>query len=226
MSFPENDNQFQEHVLSEVRNEGDSWTFVVNGSLCLSVSKVDGVNPQPGNKVRYYGGGTFVRGVFVEGQKVYYKTAAEQKAEDAASSARRDKEKREAFERDRPLIDARVSALPEVFQQRLHRFRDGNPDFRWKFEGYELFTCEQAVVFATACPTLEKLEAFRNMSYQDQLKTVPGMSDGHSGNTFGCAIRLAYWYIIKPENVALEHGAMVPLVGCVEYGCTHSNSDQ
>lgn len=37
----------------------------------------------------------------------------------------------------------------------------------------------------------------------------------------GLALRLAYWYLTKRENVVREHGALVPLVGCEAYGCTH-----
>lgn len=45
--------------------------------------------------------------------------------------------------------------------------------------------------------------------------------DGHSGNTFGCAARLAYHYLTEQENIVREHGALVPLVGCEKYGCPH-----
>lgn len=222
--YPAGDNEFFERTLTEVRDEGDSIQLTTDiGSI--NAPKVAGVEPKVGQIVRYYGRGFgySVRGIFVDGKKLTYKTAEQEEADHRASVLQREKEQKEAFERERPLIDARVSALPEVFQKRLQRFRAGNPDFRWKFEGYELFTCEQAVLFAAACPTRDKLEEFRKMSWDDQLKAVPGMSDGHSGNTFGCAVRLAYWYVTKPENVVLEHGAMVPLVGCRDYGCTHES---
>lgn len=45
------------------------------------------------------------------------------------------------------------------------------------------------------------------------------ISEGHSGNTFGMACRLAYLYLTEPENVIKLHGALAPLVGSKEYGC-------
>lgn len=57
--------------------------------------------------------------------------------------------------------------------------------------------------------------------YAVEREIVPALSDGHSGNSHGMMLRLAWWYLTKPENVAREHGALVPLVGCDSYGCTH-----
>lgn len=225
--YPADDTQYKDHVLEDVRDEGDAWTFVVDGSLCLSVTKVEGIEPKKGQTVRYYGRGFghTVRGVFVEGKKIRYMTEAEEEQAHREYVQQQDEQRRADFEKNRASYDARYAALPDVFQKRLDRFRAGNPDFRHKFEPYEMFTCEQAVLFATHLKTVEGLENFRKLPWEEQLKAVPGMDDGHSGNTFGCAIRLAYWYITKPENVVLEHGAMVPLVGCREYGCTHESQE-
>lgn len=54
-----------------------------------------------------------------------------------------------------------------------------------------------------------------------QRAVLPTLFDGHSGNSFGMALRLAYHYLTNPENVFLEHGALTPLVGCDDYGCRH-----
>jgi hypothetical protein len=50
---------------------------------------------------------------------------------------------------------------------------------------------------------------------------VLGVSDGHSGNTFGCALNLAILYLNEPEFVVKQHGALAVLVGCEKYGCPH-----
>lgn len=57
--------------------------------------------------------------------------------------------------------------------------------------------------------------------YPLEREIIPALSGGHSGNSHGAMIRLAWWYLTKPENVEREHGALVPLVGCESYGCTH-----
>lgn len=225
--FPENDNQFMEHTLTNVTVEGDR--FVLESECgCLSVEKVPGVEPKKGDTCRYYGKGFGypVRGVYVNGQKLRYQTEEQLDEEHRQNVEKRKQESRDAFERDKAEIDKRVEALPAVFQRRLDRFRAGNPNFRWEFEGYELFSCEQAVVFAEALKTKEALAEFGKLPYEEQMKLVPAMSDGHSGNTFGAALRLAFWFVTNPENVVREHGAMVPLVGCKQYGCTHEPQAQ
>jgi hypothetical protein len=55
-------------------------------------------------------------------------------------------------------------------------------------------------------------------------KQLLGMANGHSGNTFGCALHLAFVYTEAPEFVVEQHGALTPLVGCEAYGCPHEES--
>ena len=73
--------------------------------------------------------------------------------------------------------------------------------------------------------TTEKIKEFHDLSWEEQLKLIPEDQkeafSGHSGNTFGSACRLANHYLTNQENVILEHGALVYLVGCEEYGCLH-----
>lgn len=127
----------------------------------------------------------------------------------------------EEFQRNREGMDKRVAALPEVFRARIQKFRKTNKDFRWKFEGYELFTCEEAIKIAAHCKTLDKVKAFHELPWEEQQKA--GISDQHSGNTFGMSCRLAMWFLTQPENVTKEHGALVGLVGCENYGCPHES---
>ena len=70
-------------------------------------------------------------------------------------------------------------------------------------------------------------QALNSKAYDYDYKrqqTLIGSDGGHSGNTFGMAMRLAWLYIEHPDFVAKEHGAMVPLVGCKDYGCTHEEA--
>ena len=110
------------------------------------------------------------------------------------------------------------ASLPKCFQERIDKFRTNNDRFRIDYESYEVFCCEQAVVIANACKTPEEIQVFASKKWDEQLKQVPELSDGHSGNTFGASCHLAHWYLSNPENVIKMHGALSPLVGSDEYG--------
>ncbi len=88
-----------------------------------------------------------------------------------------------------------------------------------EFGGYELAACEEAVRIAKVCETEEEVRRFGALSFDEQKAMVPCMDDGHSGNTFGMAVRLALHFVTKPENVWLDHAAIAALVGCYEAGC-------
>jgi hypothetical protein len=47
---------------------------------------------------------------------------------------------------------------------------------------------------------------------------VTGLSDGHSGNTHGASYSLARLYLVAPERVPDQYGALAPLVGSEAYG--------
>ena len=115
-------------------------------------------------------------------------------------------------------MDAQYDALPQYFKDRIDRFRANNDRFRIDYEGYELFCCEQAVIIANALKSSEAVKEFNDLKWEEQFKAVPEISHDHSGNTFGCSVQLAYWYLKEPEVVAKLHGALSPLVGSKEYG--------
>jgi hypothetical protein len=201
-----------------------------HGTLFLS----DGVNVDLpiGATVEYWGKGFgyTIRGAAVDGHVLYYRTATEQKAKDEADKQIREDKKRAEFEHNRSKLDADYNSLPETFKARIDRFRNGNPDFRWEYESYEMMCCTEALKIAKYCsinriaddeePTAaENILAYRNLPYEDQEKA--GISDGHSGNSLGMAIRLAYLWVTDPGFVEFEHGALTMLVGCEDYGCTH-----
>jgi len=167
-----------------------------------------------------------VRGVFVDGKKVYYRTAAEEGERHRQWVADEKAKKQAEAAKNAPEVDARISKLPQPFQDRIHAFRERNPEFRAEFESYELFCCEQAVVISGALKTPEAIEAFSKESYEAQKAMVPGIDDNHSGNTFGFSIRLAHLLASDHnETIKKSHGAMCPLVGCGTYGCYASSPE-
>lgn len=217
------DVQYKEHRITKVQANSGGWVITVDSGWCFGVPSHSPVKPTVGAVARFYGRGDGhqVRGLTINGVTVFYRSEAEQKAENQREAKEREKAERQEFEDSRAEFDAKYAALPEVFQRRLDRFRAGNPDFRWKFEGYEMFCCTQALAFAAQFPTEKELDAWSLMPYEKQKAACPAMEDGHSGNTFGCAVLLAKAYLSRPELVPLIHGALTPLVGCEAYGCTH-----
>lgn len=152
------------------------------------------------------------------GREVFYRTEAEQEEKHRQDVEEHHRQDRAEFEKNRADWDRRVAALPAAFQKRIDKFRTNNPDFRWKYEKYELFVCEEAVKLAKALGSVDAIRAFSEKPYKDQLKMV-SIDSGHNGNTFGMACKLAVLFLSDPEGVVKLHGALAPLVGSEEYGC-------
>lgn len=220
MSYPKDD-QWTEYTVEKVHHyDSGGWEVGLDSGWCFFIPADSPVEPRVGMKLRQYGKGFgyCVRGCFLDGQCVFYRTEAEQDAKNKADLLERERQDREKFEANRAAIDARYDALPEIFRARIDKFRRNNPDFRWKYESYELFVCEEAVKIASLGSAVA-ISDFHGLPWEQQKKMVPGLGDGHSGNTFGAACRLAMDYLTAPENVELRHGALAPLVGSDEYGC-------
>lgn len=218
------DKQFQEHKIEQVEPARDgSWAVMFDSCLTLWVtSEHCKVAPQVGETLRSYGRGFGyeVRGIAINGRVYRYRTEAEAAQDHKDAVAEQKRKKAEEYEAKRADFDARVAALPESLRLRIERFRAlGENEWRYEFEPYELFTCEQAAAFAEACGTVEEVNAFHGLPYEEQRRRIPKMRDGHSGNTFGQACALACCLITSPEVVVKMHGALCPLVGCETYGC-------
>jgi hypothetical protein len=78
--LPAGDDQFEEHVLTEVRASGDGWE-IHHGSYGFWCPNISPIEPRPGMTGRFYGKGlgARVRGLFLDGRKVFYRTEAEDK---------------------------------------------------------------------------------------------------------------------------------------------------
>lgn len=217
----------------------DGWSFYLAKQYD---DAPHGVVPKAGDIARFYGRGigSSVRGVTVwdgaEWRTVYYRTEQEERDKFAAEQLVRDTEREHAFENGgRAALDAQYETLPDVFKQRIDRFRANNPDFRVEYEGYEMFCCTEAVKLATYLATPERMAHYTSLATQETFSSdnarwhreweeqkaidkAAGISDGHSGNTHGAAVALASWYLNRPEIVPQMHGALSPLVGSKEYG--------
>lgn len=215
-----NENYQETNVITKV-TEYENWYEISQDGTCCGIKKEYGVIPKVGDKLTVHTkGGAFgtIRGMDLNGKKIFWKTDEELEAERVEWLRKNEEEKQQKYKENVSEMDKRYNALPKCFQERIDKFRSNNDRFRIDFESYELFCCEQAVLIANTCKTVEAIEKFRKMEWEQQMEKVPELSDGHSGNTFGCACHLAYWYLSNPENVIKSHGALSNLVGSVEYG--------
>lgn len=238
--YPKDDEDFREVTLAKVSlwngttEKHPYWdmTFDDGWSLGVSSKAAPNVTPQVGDRVRCYGKGIgfVVRGVFVNGVKMFYRTTQEEDERSQEEISQADLQKQKEFEENKAKYDVQFESLPEVFRARIVGFRERNEDFRWKFEPYELFCCLEAVKILKHFKAFDELKKFRDASTEEQKKAVPELEyEEHSGNTFGSAVNLALCQVTSDEKltdegvvipyVAMMHGSMCSLVGCQTLGC-------
>jgi hypothetical protein len=222
LEIKKTDNEFYERILEGVSEcDKDSWELRADNGGCICCVKNDGFIPKTGMTVRFYGKGFghSVRGIDIDGHTMYYRTP-EQAEEDYKEMCKQfDKDKKDSFKKDKKKLDKDYDSLPDLFKQRIDKFRKNNPNFRWEYESYEMFCCKEAVKIANALKTVDAVQKWKDLDWEEQRKLVD-INDGHSGNTFSCSISLACLYLSqKPEDVVRQYGALAPLVGSKNYGC-------
>jgi len=213
------DTEYKESLIADVEKHSDgSWSVNLDDGW-LGVPKESPIEPRKGMTALCYGKGFGfrVRGLVIDSVEVWYRTKAEEKRCLKEQIRKGELERRAEAEKNREGVDRRVAALPKCFRERIQKFRDNNPDFRWRYEGYELFVCEEAVKIALIAKTRDGVVEFQNKPPEEQARM--GISGGHSGNTYGMAVRLAYLYFGDQDDVIRAHGAMAVLVGSEDYGC-------
>lgn len=224
----EADQQYQLHGVGRVQLDEDDkgklrgWTIgLADGFSIFCENTLCDQRPEPGEAVRLYGEGLGrpVRGIVIAGRVYRYKTEAEEEQEHQ-EYVQHSKQTRSA-EHERTLADKdrRIAALPQALQRRIARFQNTVHNWRVEFEPYELFVCEEAAKFAEASQgALTWIETFARAKPEVQRTMLPTLSNEHSGNTFGMAVSLAAM-LVREAPVEKAHGALCPLVGCMEYGC-------
>jgi len=78
VEFPADDVEFEDHVLTKVEVSGDGW-HILHGGLGFWCPNISPIEPKPGMNARFYGKGlgSRVRGLFLDGRKVFYRTEAD-----------------------------------------------------------------------------------------------------------------------------------------------------
>lgn len=211
--------EVEAHVLDDVREVGGGGWEIGHDHTYLRVPADSPIVPEVGMEAIFVGGwGRPVRGLFINGVKVWYRTQAEEEAHRQELIERQHEEDRKRFEQRRPTLDAEFAALPEPFQKWMQKFRDANPDYRWKVESYDMTIARDAVKIANAFKTAGEIETFRAWDWKSQKAAVPDLDEGHSGNTFGMAVKMAWLYKTEPEYIERFHSGMCMLMGCEEMG--------
>lgn len=217
------DNEWEEHPIERATREDDGWELSIDGGWTCWLDddrNLHNLVPELGHILRIYGNPFgHMRGQALDGQVLWYETADEYQERTKREQSERYRLSRERFyaNEEADYIQRR-DALPDVFRERIAQREANNPDFAWDFGAYELFCCEQAVLFANTLGNQEAVRAFHDMPWEEQLQAMPGMSEEHSGNTFGAACALAEWYLVNPSQVPRVPGALSPLVGSEAYG--------
>lgn len=168
------------------------------------------------------------------GHTVLHRDDVTRAMEHARTSLTGDLRKLDDFAERREEIRSTYDGLPQPFRDRIDKFVDTKgPSWWWEFGSYELSACTDAVLIARAAAKDLGLEPGVGIDSDDireavaqwvkhaEPETIPGAFDGHSGNSWAFAQRLASLWLTDPAMVVLEHGALTPLVGCKEYGCPH-----
>lgn len=210
--------------ITKVYRRNNYWHIETEGSgFGFDAKYTKGIpNPKVGDEIICHTiNFSTVRGVTLRGQLLYMKTKEEIEQEVLERALQTDERKRKEFLRERKKLDNDYASLPIEFQRRISWFRAHNPDFRWDLEAYEMSVCVDAVKIAVARKTVKGVISFSKMSYEKQMETVPGLFEGHSGNSFSAAIMLARLYLENPLWVIAQHGALTPMLGCDKYGCAH-----
>lgn len=194
------DKKRETHAITEVRPEGDWYSLTFDSGWSFGLKAKHGIVPKVGDKAVQWGDGLGpVRGLAVNDHLCYYKTEDEQALENEAWLLEHKAKRLRDFLANRDKLDEQYERLPAPFRARLDRFRAKDPAFRWESEDYEAFACVEAVKIATALKTPEAVQAFAKLPYEEQQKRVK-LDDGHSGNTFGGAVNLAFHYL-KGESL-------------------------
>jgi hypothetical protein len=218
------DRPWSDGQIEKIEETEGGWEITMpSAGFFLKREDLGAVDPPAvGDEVTTYTHqGSLIRGIDLRGEPVFYKTQDELDADHEKWQAEHTARRKQEFEEAREELDYQFASLPAVFQRRISWFRAWDPDFRWKSEAYEMSACVDAVKIAEQMKTPEEVVRFREMPYEEQREAVPDLYDGHSGNSFGMAVRLAWLYLSEPLLVIAEHGALTPLVGCEEYGCAH-----
>lgn len=116
MGFPK-DSEYEEVTIQEAKKSGEGWTILRSDGWSLFMPGGDYPDPKDGDSLRVYGRsiGFPFRGLFLNGHKVFYRTAAEDSRHQDESS----------YGKDADDLLARWDARKSVFTVEMGGFGPG-----------------------------------------------------------------------------------------------------
>lgn len=209
---------YEDGPITAVEPREDGW-YCTHDGWTIFVPRIDldgrpSVEPKVGDRLRLYGSfGHKVEGIAVNDHVVFYRDQEQREAHRRRWMEDYDATQRRRFTVQQAALDAEFQALPPLLQQRIQRYRDEDPEFRVKSEGYEMFACTEAVKIADALAAPDVLldvdpeavvREFYDLPWEQQKQRVPDLDVGHSGNTFGGACMLARALIAHRQGEAVS----------------------
>mgnify|MGYP001564857150 FL=1 len=231
MSTKATDREYTERTVRKAtRGEHErGWNVEQDDGWSLFVPHKAGLDVKAGSTIRVYGRGIGFpfRGIDVDGVEVFYRSAAEDERFRLAEVEKQHAKERADFYAKIAAHNANYAALPVEFRKRVDGFRATSKDWRWRFEAYEVFTLGEAAKIARRLKTAKAVREFAKLkTWVAQKRRVRTISRDHSGNTFGAAVHFALVWLERPKLLAMDHGALCPLVGCDKYGCYTTRKEQ
>jgi predicted secreted acid phosphatase len=209
----------EEYIIKSVSELDDCYDIRADKGNCFIIKKKYNVIPKIGdNVVLHTKNFSLIRGIELNGVSLFYKTDQDLEEDHKKFVKKLNDEKIEKFKKNRSILNEKYNNLPSIFKTRINKFRKNNPYFRVEFEQAEMFVIEQAIEVLKVIKDVDKLQEFADLDFKKQKKLVPNIDSGHSGNTFGITMKLAYWYLKDINSVPKVPGAMEYLVGSKDYG--------
>ena len=192
--------RIETEVVTEVNEDADGTTMVRAGSGIFGLEAQYKGSVKVGDAITcYMVQGCMIRGVDVNGKRLYYKTDEELDREHKEFCANLDRDREEAYAKNKDKIDKQIAGLSPRLKARMDRLIKEDPKFLVQDGSYELFVMVEADKIAnhlrpklegdTSQKNIERVcKKFFDLPYTQQAEVV---DEGHSGNTFGCAVQFA-----------------------------------
>lgn len=150
MTYPKNDTDFEDHKIDKVQKQSDGTYMISHDGWCLWCGDSCPAVPAIGQMARFYGGGQ-VRGLFIEGVRIWYRSKDEQKEHNEIQMYGKDSQDwLDRWDKGQSVWSIEMGGLGPGYEQCIHvtaaeilRWYLANSDFSrkrddetyWKAEG-------------------------------------------------------------------------------------------
>jgi len=173
----------------------DHWSIGIQNPQCLPL-------PVAGDTVTMFwkngaGWGGTLTGARANGHHYFYKTRAELEQERLDYLQEIEERKSKTFDDNFDKWMERKNKLLPALRRRIERFeeKEGRNKFWYQDGAYELFILEQSQILYNNAIQHENpiawINHWQSLDYKEQIKFAPGVSDDHSGWTWGAMVAMA-----------------------------------